>query len=294
MSISGSELALSAVAALGMYLMYREGEKLLGGKTPSDDPGIENQGINPNWKPGAKIKAPNSINYHTSTFPNCQIWNDQSQLFEDTGDSEADGSKNACFVKYQNYLARYVDENKQISFNVENPLVDTNAKDHGLCLFFQDGVWSSHPGPAPVNMDQRLCFAASEQLEGQGMIFWDTGGSNTFNWNPNLSYGAAPFAMTNVASGLDSNGNITVAAVPANGWFNNKSYQSPPAGGHCEEWVNWELYGFWSHTPNSASSDGSVQQCVNSGNPNMRWNDGQNLVYWDSTAKKMVETPIAN
>jgi hypothetical protein len=294
MSLSGGELALSLAAAAGLYYMYYEGKKLLGGKTPSDDPGYPDSGINPNWKPGAKIKPPNSINYHTEKVPTCQVWVESSQLFEDTGDAEADGSQDACFVKYQNYLARYVDEQKQPHFNVENPLVDNNPKDHGLCILQQGGQWTSYAGPAPLNINERLCFAASEQLENQGIIFWDTQGDNSFSINPNVAYGDGRYNWNYIPSGLDSQANFTYAAIPAGGWANNKAWAAPPMGGHCEEKVMYDLYEFWAHTTDMTQFDSSMSSCLNNSNPNYRWNDGENLVYYDSLSKNLVQTPLSN
>lgn len=293
MSLSGSDLALSAAAVLGVYFIYKEGEKILGGKTPADDPGYDS-GIDPNWKPGAKIKAPNSINYHTATIPTCQVWVESSQLFEDTGDKEANASQETCFLKYQNYLTRYVDTNKKPHFNVENPLVDNNAADHGNCLLYQGGKWTSFEGPAPLNMDERLCFAASENLSDQGIIFWDSQGNNSFDFNPSVSYGDSRFNWYSIASGLDSSGNIITAPIPANGWNNNKAWAAPPTGGHCEEKVSYDLYSFWAHTTDMQQFDSSVTACVGNNNQNIRWNDGKNVVYYDAISQGMVQTPLSN
>jgi hypothetical protein len=294
MSLSGGELALSLAAAAGLYYMYYEGKKLLGGKTPSDDPGYgeTQEGINPNWKPGGKIEPSNGSPFKGSPVPNCQVWNENFQVFEDTGDAEANASLNACFTKYSSYLARYVDKDLQPHFSNPNPLVDPNKQDHGICFLYQNGNWLSYNGPAPLNMDERLCFAASQQLQGQGLVFWNSQGDNSFRMNPNISYGNAPFSWYTVVDGINSNGDPTTSPIPAAGWANGESYSAPPSGGHCEKQVNYALYEFWAHTPDVAQNDGNVSSCVNSTNSQNRYNDGKNFIYWDDLYSGLITVPI--
>lgn len=262
MSLSTPQLAaMAATIGLGAFL-YIKGKELM---SPTNDPNMPLDGLDPNWPGGKPVGIDSPVNVH-DVVPSCEIWDPTIQLFIRTHDPSWSESKERCFTNAvgtspstapQKFL-RYVDEEGKLWFNVENPL-QTDPNEFGTC-YFRDSKTSklySFPGFAPVNGSDRLCFAAGIKVEDAGQIFRNKQTGHV-SYNPAIDAdGIAKLISDNPDFDWARPGDIPDAV-------------SLPQGSYCEELRTLNFAGsdpskyrsVWVHSNASSAFDADVNACT--------------------------------
>lgn len=145
---------------VGLFIYKRAKEKQFAAAVQKDD----DEGIDPNWKHGAPIERSGPVDTHDSHRPSCQVWDDDIQLFVNSGDVDSDNSQQVCWQKNDDSKQpRYVDKDGNISFRTDDPFNEPPEK-RGVCHFDSSGQDDTFPdiiAVAPPNRSERLCFAST-------------------------------------------------------------------------------------------------------------------------------------
>lgn len=160
MNVKGQLLLSVGTLIAGLLLYKRAKNNEFAAAVKKDD----DEGIDPNWKSGAPIQSSGPVDTHDPHRPSCQVWDDDIQLFVNSGDVDSDNSQQVCWQKNDDSKQpRYVDKDGKISFRTDDPLSEPPGN-RGICHFDSNGQDDTFPdiiAVAPPNRSERLCFAAT-------------------------------------------------------------------------------------------------------------------------------------
>lgn len=270
MKVGASELLLSAAGIAGAVFLYQWSVRLAAKKN-YNLPWDPNDGLDPNYAGGKKIYPKHPVDSHDMFVPTCQIWNDESQIYENAGNPKWDGSADECFANIPNEKApRYVDSKGVVTFKTAEGGLDAPITERGLCYFWdpKGGLFSLPDHGTiinPPNRDQRLCFSAGEKIGQTGRFFVRTRDNQTFT-NPEVPWEVdSPLNPTFVPGDSDT-------YVPKDYKLSQcqlyKQLVSPTKG----------TMQAWLHTQYSSGFDNNQQGCL--------FNGGGR--YWDVPNKRIV------
>lgn len=176
--MNGAQLIWSGAAVVIGYGLYAYGKRML---VSSDIDRRQDSGIDPGWKDDPVIASATKNNQIPGRkFPVCEIWNDDLQVYLDSGLPYP--SADLCFATYTDDAlnARFSTSESDMYFRRQDPFQET-PDNAGTC-FFQGTSGGTYTFPdygevapgvpmTPVNRSARLCFAAGQTAPDAGRMF---------------------------------------------------------------------------------------------------------------------------
>lgn len=281
------QLFVSVAALAGAVALYQYSKTKTEEQEKKDKEASE-LGFNPNWKHGAPIQRGDPVDTHDAHQPSCQVWDNDIQLFVNSGNKDADADQQLCWQQNNDPTkvteVRYVDKDGKISFKTGDPFGEP-AADRGNCYFItEDGQVDTFPDifeVAPPNRSQRLCFASG--TESSEKPFYFISGDGTITMGPDLTADSGKDYVDTFLQGYTPSKTLVAETDADASYCEEKIPFTNPAGKEVSAWALTQ----------ASSTFTDVGSCLSSGlDSRFRDNKQQQFIYENPFTKEQIMTPI--